>query len=235
MTEPYYQDEYVTLYHGDATKIGEWIEADVLVTDPPYGVAYVSNSSKYGSTAPIAGDDDPGLRDAILTLWHGFDIRPALVFGSWKVERPGNTRHRLIWDKGNSPGMGDLSLPWGLGDEEIYVQGGGFVGKRGSNIVRCPTISAGDKRRPNHPTPKPIALMEALLDRCPEEWVIADPFAGSGATLIAARNLARRSVGVELEEQYCELIAKRIEATPLPLAAVPAPDKLTQVAFDLNL
>lgn len=105
--------------------------------------------------------------------------------------------------------MGDVSLPWGNGEEEIYVIGSGFSGRRESNVVRARGYAAGASNRPDHPTPKPVALMEALIEKCPP-GVIADPFAGSGGTLLAARNLGRRVIGVELEERYCELIAKRL-------------------------
>lgn len=123
------------------------------------------------------------------------------------MERPANVRARLIWSKGNDPGMGDLNFPWGNSDEEIYVFGKGFVGKRGPNVLvhNKPPVS----NREAHPTPKPIALMERLIEKCPP-GVIADPFAGSGATLLAAKNLGRKAVGVELEERYCEIIAKRL-------------------------
>lgn len=234
--EPYYQDDWVTLYHGDCLELADlWTGADVLVTDPPYGVAYVSNSSRYGATTPIAGDENPALRDEVLGRWHGGGVRPGLVFGSWKIDRPAHVRHRLVWAKGNSPGMGDLSIPWGLGEEEIYVMGQGFTGKRVTNVLTCPTISASASNRPDHPTPKPIPLMEMLIERTPAHWVVADPFAGSGSTLLAARNLGRKVVGVELEEKYCELIANRLEATPLPLIMESTPAPVTSTgAFDLE-
>jgi len=210
---PYYQDETVTLYHGDCREVTEWLSADVLVTDPPYGMAYVSNSSKHGSTEPIVGDSDPKVRDRILEAWGD---RPALAFGTWRATRPAATRQLIVWDKGDSPGMGDLSMPWGPAHEEVYVLGEGFTGKRRPNLYRVPTIGAQDKRRPNHPTPKPTRRMEELISYCPP-GTIADPFAGSGSTLVAAKSLGRKAIGVELEERYCEIAARRLSQGVLDL------------------
>ena len=131
---------------------------------------------------------------------------PALVFGTWRAERPKDVRQRLIWAKGDDPGLGDLSMPWGYGDEEIYVLGHGWTGKRRTNIYRLPKVSHANN--PGHPTPKPEILMQALIEYAPP-GVIADPFAGSGSTLVAAKALCRRAIGVELEEKYCEIAANR--------------------------
>lgn len=198
----YYQDEYVTLYHGKClTEHREWLTADVLVTDPPYGVSYKSGWVK--ADRSIAGDASPKVRDDALLAWGD---RPAIVFGAWDIPRPARTRAGLIWSKGDDPGMGDLKFPWGKSDEEIYVIGAGFTGRRGPNVLvhNKPPVS----NRENHPTPKPVPLMERLIEKCPP-GVIADPFAGSGATLVAAKNLGRRCIGVEMEERYCEIVAKR--------------------------
>lgn len=205
----YYQDDYVTLYHGDClTGHDEWLEADVLVTDPPYGMAYESNWNRDKRNVKIgvavANDRDTGTRDQALSVWGD---KAALVFGKWTCDRPALTKARLIWDK-CVQGTGDLSIPWGPTDEEIYVLGKGFVGPRGTNIVRAQMLMSVDHARPAHPTPKPIPLMERLIEKCPP-GVIADPFAGSGATLVAAKNLGRKVIGVELEEKYCEIIARR--------------------------
>ena len=207
----YYQDEHVTLYHGDClTEHREWLNADVLVTDPPYGMSYESNRNRdkrnVKTGRPVAADDATDARDNALIEWGD---KAALVFGKWNRPRPRNTKMRLVWDK-RVPGMGDLSIPWGPTDEEVYVLGGGWSGKRESSVLSVQMLMSGDSSRPDHPTPKPIPLMEILVKKCPP-GVIADPFAGSGTTLIAARNLGRTAIGVELEEKYCEIIAKRLD------------------------
>ena len=204
---PYYQDEHVTLYHGDClTEHREWLEADVLVTDPPYGYSHTSNRTGKFKGEVIANDGDLATRDAALSEWGN---RPALVFGSWKRARPADTRAVLVWDKGDGVGMGDLAMPWKPNWEEIYVLGTGFTGRRGSSVFTGHTVVSWASKGRDHPNMKPVSLMERLIEKCPP-GVIADPFAGSGSTLIAARNLGRQAIGVELEERYCELIAKRL-------------------------
>lgn len=209
---PYFASDGITLYLDDCLDQRAWLEADVLVTDPPYGMDYSGFGGRKGEPRRsegrlnVAGDSSVMVRDEAIELWGD---RPALVFGRWNLPRPARTRQRLIWDKTPCGFMGDLSIPWGSAEEEIYVLGSGFVGKRSANIVHAQTLMSSDVRRPDHPTPKPVALMEVLLAKCPP-GIVADPFAGSGATLIAARNLGRPAIGVELDERYCELIATRL-------------------------
>lgn len=203
----YYTDDLVTLHHGDALEVTDWLSADVLITDPPYGMAF--QSSRTTEKRPIAGDRTTSARDAVLAAW-GAD-RPWLMFGTWRVERPVSTRSVLIWNKqGAGPGMGDLSQQFGTSHEEIYLSGGWKKksSRRGSVITTTESPS-GLTAEIGHPTPKPIQLMELLVSVAPD-GVIADPFAGSGSTLVAAARLGRRAIGVELEEKYCEVIAKRL-------------------------
>lgn len=220
----YYQDDHITLYHGDClTEHTEWTTADILVTDPPYGMSFQSNHRKAGRLARIEGDDTPEVRDKAVALW---GQRPALVFGRWSVPAPTHEVQRLIWWKEGHPGMGDLRIPWGPAHEDIHLLGTGWdvikTGqKRTGSVVTTRGVrgsSHGAENAYGHPTPKPVPLMESLIVRCPP-GVIADPFAGSGATLIAARNLGRKAVGVELEEKYCEIIAHRLDQGVLNLAA----------------
>lgn len=221
MTAPYYQDDQVTLYHGDCREITEWLAADVLVTDPPYGVRWTGIATSYrrGVAIPqrqpdIAGDSSVDSRDMILTMW---GARPAICFGSWKAPRPAGVRHRLIWDKqGMAPGP--VRGAFMTMDEEIYVLGEGFkaTAPPQRSVITTYEHRSLEVQRAGHPTPKPTGLMERLIERCPA-GTVADPFAGSGATLLAARNLGRRSIGVELEERYCETIATRLSEPVLDL------------------
>jgi site-specific DNA-methyltransferase (adenine-specific) len=226
VTAPYYQDEQVTLYHGDCRELTAWLEADVLVTDPPYGMAFVSGfRTRTPSAGLIEGDSDTTVRDRALYVWG--PERPGIVFGTWRAAAPLGERQRLIWAKGGTPGMGDLRMPWGPGHEEIHVIGSGWdreqagVKRRGSVIETkvARGSASGAEVTYGHPTPKPVSLMETLINACPP-GVIADPFAGSGSTLVAARNLGRRAIGVELEERYCEVIARRLAQDCLPLGGV---------------
>jgi site-specific DNA-methyltransferase (adenine-specific) len=219
----YYQDDYVTLYHGDClTEHREWLDADVLVTDPPYGMAYTGFGGRKGEPRRttgklyVSGDSDTKIRDSALVQWGN---KPAITFGKWTIPRPAGVKARLIWDKTPCGFMGDLSMPWGSAEEEIYIHGSGFIGKREANILRSPALMSGDANRPDHPTPKPTGLMELLIAKCPP-GTIADPFAGSGSTLVAAKNLGRHVIGVELEERYCEIIAKRCAQDVLDIFGV---------------
>lgn len=123
MSTPYYEDDQVTLYHGDCREVTEWLEADVLVTDPPYGMNFQSGHRDKKLTK-IAGDEDTAVRDAVAAMW-GAD-RPALMFGRWSVPAPAGERQRLIWHKASTPGMGDLTLPWGPNFEDIHLLGQGW-------------------------------------------------------------------------------------------------------------
>ena len=222
MTQHYYQDEHVTLWHGDClTEHREWLDADILVTDPPYGMAYRAGglhsdrSTRIGAEQSIAADQDTAARDAALELW---GARPAVVFGAWRFPLTQKVTHRLIWYKtGRQPGVSPH--PWYPVDEEIYLLGGGWVGRPTPTVLVSHEQRSLEPAKIGHPTPKPIALMETLVGKCPP-GVVADPFAGSGATLVAVRNLGRKAVGVELEERYCEVIAKRLAQDVLDFGAL---------------
>lgn len=216
---PYYQDDWVTIYHGDCRTVTAWLAADVLATDPPYGTRLMSaangNAGGYGRRQchgrgrdgfVIANDDDTQARDEALAMW---GERPALVFGSPRMpEPPGIWVDRLVWDKKR---LGMNGGPWRYQHESVFVSEGfrRVTDDFGSIISEFP-------EQTEHVHAKPLPLMARLL-RCAPEGVIADPFAGSGSTLRAAKDLGRHAIGVEIEERYCEIAARRCSQEVLDL------------------
>jgi DNA modification methylase len=219
--EPYYQDDLVTLYHGDCSEVMEWLTADVLVSDVPYGIGYNSGKQRETLARSIHGDKDTTVRDRAIRSWRSSrgDDAAALIFGTWRIERPESTRQVLVWDTKGALGMGALDLPWKPSHQEIYVLGKGFHGNRGSDVIVAPPVQSMGTNGRVHPHQKPVALMEALIEKCPA-GTVADPFAGSGSTLIAARNLGRKSIGVEIDEGYCERIVKRLSQQAFDLEGI---------------
>ena len=208
---PYYADDHVTLYHGDCLEIDAWLSADVLVTDPPYGIGYRTNRGGQFTGSDIAGDSITATRDAAMELWGD---RPAVVFASFRCTPYGEPHPMpLIFDKGDVVGMGDLSWPWKPSYELAWVYGTKWAGNRSTAVLRHRVLPGNFTGR-DHPTEKPVALLGQLIEKAPP-GVIADPFAGSGSTLVAARNLGRHAIGVELDERYCETIARRLAQTVL--------------------
>ena len=208
---PYYEHAGITIYHGDCREVLP-LTADVLVMDPPYGLNYESGMDN--ALSKIMGDDDLTLRDWVLSQWGG----PALVFGTWKKAAPVGAHTCLVWDKGPAAGMGDLSIPWKPNWEAVYVIGKGFCGARdtsvlgGHYVVTWNSCSFGRQ----HPNEKPESLMRSLVAKCPR-GVVLDPFMGSGTTLVAAKRVGRCAIGIEIEERYCEIAAKRLQQEVLPL------------------
>lgn len=212
--KPYYQDDYVTLFHGRCEEVPEWQAMDALVTDPPYGVDYQSGSRRETLAASILNDKDTSVRDYMLSVWGD---KPALVFGSWKIQRPEKTKALLIWDTKGALGMGDLRIPWKPSHQEIYVLGDGpWQGKRGSDVLSIAPVQSMATNGRLHPHQKPVPLMESLVAKTVGS--IADPSSGSGSTLVAAKALGRKSIGVEMDEAYCEITAKRCQQEALVFA-----------------
>lgn len=203
---PYYSDDLVTLYHGDCREIAAWLQADVLVTDPPYGIGWsIGNHPKRGSVAHkgIANDLDTSCRDSALALWGD---KPAAVFGAWSAQLPG-ARQTLVWRKPPDSGVIGSTTGYRRDTELIFLAGP--WPKRPASLSSVLVTDAGMGSYLNgHPHAKPSGLLEVLMHGAP--GVVADPFAGSGSTLVAAKSLGRRAIGVELDEAYCELAASRL-------------------------
>lgn len=210
---PYYEDDAVTIYHGDCRELLPSVKFDFAVTDPPYGVG-----KTYGSSYVDAGGDEywSWLQSIVDAL--SDSGRPVVM-----THRVLALRHLTGWDwvgawvKLNEPQMRLFSMPVLPTWEPILCWGikGLPVAHRMDTFDRRPKQPGSC----GHPFPKPIELMWDLikwLDPVGDQ-VVLDPFAGSGTTLRAAKDLGRKAIGIELEERYCEIAAKRLAQEVLPL------------------
>jgi site-specific DNA-methyltransferase (adenine-specific) len=225
MTTPYYQDDHVTIYHGDCREVTEWLSADVLVTDPPYGIgwnqaSYLTVGRSEGTRTKqhdgIANDEDTSARDEALAMWAP---RPALVFGACETPTPKGTRRTLVFHKPADSGLFG-SIIWRKDWEPIYM-----VGKwptspaTESSVIRTRYGSHREYAQGVHPHAKPDDVLKRLIAKCPP-GVVADPFMGSGSTLRAAKDLGRKAIGIELDERYCEIAANRMGQEVLDFGGV---------------
>ncbi len=230
--KPYYEASGITIYHGDCREILPDMEpADLVLTDPPYSSGGFQESGKSaGSIGSTLGAKIQ--MDNLSTRGYGRLMRDVLrwcnqsdeivMFTDWRmwiesfdaVEGAGwRVRNMLVWDK-VTPGMG---LPFRQQHELIVY------GKRTS--ARITTGDTGNVLRfarsgnANHPTEKPVQLIERIMRVCADAKSVIDPFMGSGTTLVAAKNLGRTAVGIEMEERYCEIAAQRLSQEVLDLGA----------------
>jgi len=221
---PYYSDNLVTLYHGDCREITGWLAADVLVTDPPYGRNWRQgrlSRSKSDAHPGIAGDKDTSTRDAALAMWGG--DKPAIVFGDPMLPPPARAKLVGVYQKPSNAGVRGAIGGFRRDIEMWHLLGPWPTGIGGrSSVIATRTPTQGNPHSPQgrygHPHAKPLDVMELLIAVCPP-GVIADPFAGSGSTLVAARNLGRRAIGVEIDERCCEAAARRLSQAALPIPA----------------
>lgn len=196
---PYYQDEWATIYHGDCRRMIAEIEADIIVTDPPYGIG--GSPRRGGKKAGTLDYESGGVAfswdvadESWIDSWSG----PAAIFCAasriFIVASSLSATGILIYVKTNPH-------PNGSSFEPCVTRGFGIGGRH---------ISAYNAENGQvHPTQKPLAVMEFIVHRAPAGTIL-DPFMGSGTTLRAAKNLSRKSIGIEIEERYCEIAAKRL-------------------------
>lgn len=214
MVKPYYQDDLVTIYHGDCR---EWMPgADCVVTDPPYGVALETRyaSAKRGRLTrandypPIHGDGEAFEPAHLLTFG-----RAVLWGAQYYADRLPASGQWLVWDKRDGIALNDQAdaeLAWTRGT-------GGTVPRLFRHLWNGMLKDSERHERRVHPTQKPIALMSWCLSFFPGVASVVDPYMGSGPTLLAAKAAGIRAIGIEIEERYCEIAAQRCSQEVLGL------------------
>ena len=214
--KPYYDHAGITIYHGDCREILPTLPTvDLVLTDPPYGINFnasgrigrpssvKTSGGVYGKEwGDIRGDDQPFNPSFVLAF-----TRIILWGANHYASRLPDSGGWLVWDKkrGGTAGQGFIGSDAELAWTNI------------SGTVRMKSIFWDGFRREveihqhYHPTQKPTELMRwciQLVNPAPE--TILDPFMGSGTTLRAAKDLGRKAIGIEIEEKYCEIAAKRL-------------------------
>lgn len=210
MPEPYYQDDAVTIYHGDCREVVPTLglDASLLLTDPPYGINYVSTTGKR-----VHGDDEPLDPRWLLPL-----AKTAVIFGANHFAHllpPGGW---FVWSKrqdnrdlGQFVKASTAEVAWTNAHRRVDVFNL-FWG--GGPFLRTPE----ERGNTAHPTLKPVSLMRWIVGATTQVGdLVLDPFMGSGPVARACADLGRRYVGVEIEEQYCTAAVGRLGQASLDL------------------
>jgi len=207
---PYYDEDGITIYHGDCREIAQFVQSDVVVTDPPYGIGMVAFNDSF-----IAGAE-------------GFDVcsgqRAAVFHSPRRVLEFVNSLttwgfERLLWMHKSA----DLAHPWHgwhMNSEAVAI----FSRDAGEwptpTTTTTDMYSVGPWERAGHPNGKPLwVVVDLILKLSHLTDTVIDPFMGSGTTLRAAKDLGRKAIGIEIEERYCEIAAKRLRQRVLDFSA----------------
>lgn len=231
---PFYQDSLITLYCGDSREIVPQVEGvNLVLTDPPHGVALgtkKANSDIKKQRGPyLSTDDTPETVASVVVPI----IQQCIERFKRVVVTPGN---RCAWLYPQPTEIGCIFHPagnglcrWGFSmSHPILYYGKDPKMPHGYANGKISTATAEDN---GHPCPKPIEWMHWLVERCSLEGeMVLDPFAGSGTTLRAAKDFGRKCIGIEIEEKYCEIAARRLEVAQPALFTAPAKERQEQAS-----
>lgn len=211
--KPYYEHAGITIYHGDARGLVDKASADALVTDPPWGLGALSGTTSRARNrnAYLSHDDtEDYVREVVVPLVSSALVAcrgRGLVFCGvrcmWLYPRP-----RAVGGFYQPAAVG--MSPWGFaGYNPVLFYGKDPRDGKGQSSVM--SVLTDGPSCDEHPCAKPYRAMSWAVEKATlgGECVL-DPFMGSGTTLVAAKNLGRRAIGIEIEERYCEIAAKRL-------------------------
>jgi hypothetical protein len=238
--KPYYEDDAVTIYHGDCREVLPGLTFDVVVTDPPYGTGYYATDTDVFTPAMLAAL--AGLAPVAVFGWPerlaALCVAAGLVPTEWVTwwptnaavkapPSPGLTREsEHVAFFGDWPRFGCLRIArsrplheW-TGPNQRGTSHGDVVTRLAGDVWTDSAPGVGIHARHGfHPNEKPLAVLCKIIQGS-DGGGILDPFMGSGTTLRAAKNLGRRAIGIEVDERYCEIAAKRMGQEVLDLGGV---------------
>ena len=221
--KPYYEDETTTIYHGDSAEVMDSMPAgsiDLIVTDPPYIIGAVSAgslSSKAGGWQDMMNSaawfaswyrqaDNLLKRNGAMWSFCNWRSLPVVMRAATDAGLP--ITSMMVWDKewigpGGAQGLRPAYELCGLFAKPDFT-----IPNRGvADVWRHKT---GGHKPNGHPAEKPVDLMRRIIRTSENAGVVLDPFMGSGTTVVAAQLEGVRSIGIEAEEKWCELAAKRL-------------------------
>lgn len=207
--KPYYSHAGITIYHGDCREILPTLpKVDLVLTDPPYGIGEArKNNASRGKLAQakdygVASWDDKPPSDWLFLLMREISTYQIMFGGNYFPLPP--SKCWLVWDKVNGEcDFADCELAWTNLNKAVRK-----IEWRWSGMLQQ---DMSNKEHRSHPTQKPLAVMKWAITQAPDDCkTILDPFMGSGTTLVAAKNLNRKAIGIEIEEKYCEIAANRL-------------------------
>jgi DNA modification methylase len=225
---PYYDEDGITIYHGDALDVLPTLSgADLVVTDPPY----FQPAKHYVPARGVAEVRTLGDTSVLLYAYKAWaaalaaateDLAPLYLFcdgQSYPITYQafyslGRVRP-LIWDKVTSYN----GYTWRHQHELIaWIErpGSERIPTGDGDILRCRAVPVAKR---DHPAQKPLELVQQLVNKHEPAALVLDPFCGGGTTLLAAQALGRRAIGVEIEERYCEIAARRLAQGVLVVSA----------------
>ena len=211
---PYYDEAGITIYRADCRDILPHLpKVDLVLTDPPYGINHPTNYRERGrgnlaicrDYAPVYDDGKPFDPSHVLAL----NVPTVLWGGNYFASRLPERSGWLVWDKERPDDLDQATceLAW-----TNYVKGVRRFRFMWNGMLRA----TGEPLE--HPTQKPIELMKWVMGlRWTPAGTVLDPYLGSGSTIVAAKDLGRRAIGIEIEEKYCEIAVRRLAQEVLPL------------------
>jgi len=228
--KPYYEQDGITIYHADCLEVLPTLsQVGLIVTDPPYTFGLSSTmqrASKAGGWHDLM-NSARFLTDVLVQCKKSLcGNGAAWVFNSWRsfpvmarasYEADWPILSLLIWDKQGIGAAGTVGLRPTYEASCLFTLGNYRISNRSTpDIWREPwhTIKPS-----GHPAEKPVALLRRMIHAGTFVGSVVDPFMGSGSTLVAAKEAGHRAVGIELEERWCEVAARRLEQQVLGLGA----------------
>jgi len=217
--QPYYEAGGITIYLGDCRDVLPQIQADVVLTDPPYGIGNVTGSitrARGKSNYQAAFSDDRAyVKAAVVPVISALIARVSCV-----VLTPGGKNIDLYPPNDSlgvfyQPAAAGMQT-FGHADAQPILYYG--KNKLGHNLIPCSYRLTEAPPILDHPCVKPFRAWRRLLSNIARPgMLILDPFMGSGTTLRAAKDLGMRAVGIEIEERYCDLAARRLQQEVMEL------------------